>query len=435
MHLSCAPLLFCFYPDPALEFHIQLDDEVKEKLGLCDTEAECKRALYCRLNAGDSAGSFSIGLKILWFSWDLAKWDFPIKGGNDACKQAKAKQTIAKTPVTKIVVCEHDRLEPVAALEQRAARLPSGEVVHVEQNEPQLIAQLQALKSRNPALKTLISIGGWSFSRGDQVFTGTGSEKILPAVVGDAGRRGTFVRSAIQYAKQYGFDGIDIDWEFPNWEDSAPGEVADFTVLMRELRAAASAEGLLLTAALRASPTPGKHADVKAIADLVDWINLMTYDYHGNFDVPRIKKVNSNAPIKDCHAVDANWDIEGALDAYEKAGVPMFKIVMGLATYGELKACAHAGAAAAAIMSCTAFSQGMHALPECHRVLSTHQRQHVQPLYATRRPRLPFRWRRGGAGAGRRAGLRAGAAPAGRLHQHQLHHVLVGRTLSGFVFV
>lgn len=49
-------------------------------------------------------------------------------------------------------------------------------------------------------------------------------------------------------------------------------------------------------------------------------------------------QVNSNAPIKDCHAVDANWDIEGALDAYEQAGVPMSKIVMGLATYGEARA-------------------------------------------------------------------------------------------------
>lgn len=45
---------------------------------------------------------------------------------------------------------------------------------------------------------------------------------------------------------------------------------------MRELRVAAAAQGLLLTAALRASPTPGTHADVKAVADLVDWINLMT---------------------------------------------------------------------------------------------------------------------------------------------------------------
>lgn len=344
-----------------LEFHIQLDDEVKEKLGLCDTEAECKRALYCRLNEGDSAGSFTIGLRILWFSWDLAKWDFPIKGGNDACTQAKAKQTIAKTPITKLVVYTTDwsqwrrsnngrpgwcdayaytpgNIDPSVPTHVNYAFAkiqPDGQVVHVEQNEPQLIAQLQALKGRNPALKTLISIGGWSFSRGEEVFTGTGSEKIFPAVAGDAAKRGTFVRSAIQYAQQYGFDGIDIDWEFPNWEGRAPGEVGDFTALMRELRVAAAAQGLLLTAALRASPTPGTHADVKAVADLVDWINLMTYDYHGNFDYPRIKKVNSNAPIKDCHAVDANWDIEGALDAYEKAGVPMSKIVMGLATYGR----------------------------------------------------------------------------------------------------
>lgn len=51
------------------------------------------------------------------------------------------------------------------------------------------------------------------------MFTGTGSEKIFPAVAGDAAKRGTFVRSAIQYAQQYGFDGIDIDWQGGLWAE------------------------------------------------------------------------------------------------------------------------------------------------------------------------------------------------------------------------
>jgi GH18 family chitinase len=53
---------------------------------------------------------------------------------------------------------------------------------------------------------------------------------------------------------------------------------------MVELGAATKAAGLLLTTAMRATPDPQEHANVKAVADAVDFINLMTYDYHGAFD-------------------------------------------------------------------------------------------------------------------------------------------------------
>jgi GH18 family chitinase len=53
---------------------------------------------------------------------------------------------------------------------------------------------------------------------------------------------------------------------------------------MTELGAASKAAGLLLTNAMRATPDPQKHANIKAVADAVDFINVMTYDYHGSFD-------------------------------------------------------------------------------------------------------------------------------------------------------
>ena len=70
----------------------------------------------------------------------------------------------------------------------------------------------QALKQRNPSLKTLISIGGWSFSRADEVFKRSGSDKVFPAMAASAANRQAFVASAVQYAKKHGFDGLDIDW-------------------------------------------------------------------------------------------------------------------------------------------------------------------------------------------------------------------------------
>jgi chitinase len=71
---------------------------------------------------------------------------------------------------------------------------------------------MQAHKNSNPGLKTLISIGGWSFSRGEEVFNGTGSQAIFPAMAASSANRAAFIASAISYAQRHGFDGIDMDW-------------------------------------------------------------------------------------------------------------------------------------------------------------------------------------------------------------------------------
>lgn len=83
----------------------------------------------------------------------------------------------------------------------------------IEFNDDKLLQELQALKKSAPGLKTLISIGGWSFSRGSEVFTGTGVELIFPAMAASAANRAAFVSSAVAFAKKYGMNGVDIDWE------------------------------------------------------------------------------------------------------------------------------------------------------------------------------------------------------------------------------
>ncbi len=112
-------------------------------------------------------------------------------------------------------------------------------VIPYEWNDDQLIAQLNGLKTQNPALKTLISIGGWTFSQS----TSTGS--IFPTVAAQAGPRATFVASAIAYARRYNFDGIDIDWEYP-----IASQRASFTLLMQALRSGIEAEVVPAVSAL-----------------------------------------------------------------------------------------------------------------------------------------------------------------------------------------
>jgi chitinase len=60
------------------------------------------------------------------------------------------------------------------------------------------------MKTANPALKTLIAIGGWN--QGDQIFSTVASNSIL---------RTKFVNSIYTFVKTYGFNGVDFDWEYP----------------------------------------------------------------------------------------------------------------------------------------------------------------------------------------------------------------------------
>ncbi|DBA80070.1 TPA: hypothetical protein ACH3X2_007559 [Trebouxia sp. C0005] len=159
--------------------------------------------------------------------------------------------------------------------------------------------------------------------------------------------RAAFIQSAISYAKQRGFDGIDIDWEWPGAvggvvcsSASAGGcsqctkSISDFASLLQEMRAAMGTS-MLLTVALRATPSPQLHYQLDQIVQFVDWINLMSYDYHGGSFGSAEVVANHNAPILDCHAPTPNFDISGAVDAFLAAKVPANKIMLGLANYGR----------------------------------------------------------------------------------------------------
>ena len=74
-----------------------------------------------------------------------------------------------------------------------------------------------------------ISVGGWA--AGGAVFSN---------MVGNTENRATFIASAIQFMKTYGFDGIDIDWEYPAAadRDGVAADTANFVTFLQELKAA-----------------------------------------------------------------------------------------------------------------------------------------------------------------------------------------------------
>jgi len=189
--------------------------------------------------------------------------------------------------------------------------------------------QLRKLKAANPSLKTMISIGGWTWS-----------ENFAAAAATDASRK-AFASSCVTFMKQYGFDGIDIDWEYPvsgGLNAGTPADKQNYTALLREFRTELNAEEAKdsrtysLSIAAPAGPSIIPNLESAKIGGVLDWMNLMSYDFHGSWD----SITGHNAPMtvgpKD---TAAGFSITDAVDSYLKTGFPAAKLVLGVPFYGR----------------------------------------------------------------------------------------------------
>ncbi len=188
---------------------------------------------------------------------------------------------------------------------------------------------LNLLKQKNPDLKILISIGGWAWS-------GNFSD----AALSDTSRK-AFAASAVAIIKQYHLDGIDIDWEYPDQlgigNVHRPEDKQNYTLLFQALRAELdvmqqqTGQKLLLTAAVGAFKRFLEHTEMDKAQAYLNYINLMTYDYFQDSLGVAIHHTNL-FPSKIYHTGD--YAAKAVAD-YITAGVPVGKLVMGLAFYGR----------------------------------------------------------------------------------------------------
>jgi len=190
------------------------------------------------------------------------------------------------------------------------------------------IDKLAAYKRKHPHIKTLVAVGGW------------GADGFSQAAATPEGRQ-TFVASAIELMNKHGFDGIDIDWEYPGV--SAAGIAAskddkrNFTLLLRDLRrgldahTARDGKKRLLTIAVGASQTCVDGIETATIAQYVDFVNVMTYDLAGAGAGARTGHHAAMYPSR-----PGDPSAHTALEAYERAGVPRRKLVIGAAFYGRM---------------------------------------------------------------------------------------------------
>jgi chitinase len=212
--------------------------------------------------------------------------------------------------------------------------------------------QLRKLKLLYPNLKVMISLGGWTWSAhfSDAALTAQSRKTFvqsclnqyilgnLPQLAGDsAGGPGAAANV---------FDGIDIDWEYP----ASPGNVGNvyrpvdtknFTLLLAEFRKQLDALGkqtgkhYLLSIAAPAGEAHYSKIQLNKIGQYLDWINLMTYDYHGpwepngptNFNAPLYGSPNDPSPTHE--------NINRSINAYLQAGIQPRQLVMGVPFYGH----------------------------------------------------------------------------------------------------
>lgn len=188
-----------------------------------------------------------------------------------------------------------------------------------ENQERGIMKRLTMLKARFPHLKTAYSVGGWTLSGQ------------FSSVAADPVKRAQFIKSSIAFANRFGFDGIDIDWEYPvvggNLDANMPGvdyveanpgkpeDAGNFVLLLKELHAAIASNPdakrdrtksgkIEVSIAVGLGPKTIDALNYKEFIDYVDTVNLMAYDFNGAWS----STVSHNAPLYDNHGKSAAFD-------------------------------------------------------------------------------------------------------------------------------
>ncbi|QLI81023.1 hypothetical protein HZU75_05500 [Chitinibacter fontanus] len=238
--------------------------------------------------------------------------------------------------------------------------------------------ELKDLKAKFPNIKVFISLGGWTWSKWFSKAAATDAlRKQLVSSCLDIYIKGNLP----SYSGRGGpgslagvFDGVDIDWEFPGvvgqpYNTVSPDDKQNFTLLMAEFRnqlnALSAANGnkkYYLTAAMSAGKDKIEMTEPGNYSQYLDWINLMTYDFHGGWEYTSTTYMDAAyenhanpAAVTDFHSnlyvdpkspnyldpktgqrgVASYYNIDDAVNNLQLGGFPANKIVVGVPFYGR----------------------------------------------------------------------------------------------------
>ncbi len=194
------------------------------------------------------------------------------------------------------------------------------------------------LREQHPHIKTLISVGGWTWS-------GRFSDVALTEA-----SRTLFAESCVEFIRTYNFDGVDLDWEYPvegglPSNTRRPEDGVNYTLLLEEIRRqldlAANEDGrpYLLTIASPAGWDKVRHLEIDRLSEILDFINIMTYDFRGAWDLTTTAHhanmfENPDDP-SDANNVSSRYNVDWVVDEFLAQGASPEKIVLGIPFYGR----------------------------------------------------------------------------------------------------
>ena len=177
------------------------------------------------------------------------------------------------------------------------------------------LKKVVALKKTNPALKVMLSVGGW----------GAGNFSEMAA---SDDHRKKFCENCLAAVNKYGLDGIDIDWEFPTSNSAgisaSSSDKNNYTKLIKDLREVLGNDKLLTMAS--SDDASSKYYNFRDFIDYMDFVNIMAY--------------NMGAPPEYHHSAlypsaRTKLSCEESVAKHNAAGIPLEKLVLGAPFYGR----------------------------------------------------------------------------------------------------
>ena len=187
------------------------------------------------------------------------------------------------------------------------------ETLYIRDKKQTRLRQIVGLKSQNPDLKVMLSVGGW----------GAGNFSEMAA---SETHRKNFCQNCLKMVQDFNLDGIDLDWEYPTSSSagisSSSADTRNFTLLLKDLREALG-DGKLITMASEAS---AHYIDWSSALQYLDFVNIMSYDmgkppYHNAALYPSSK---------------TKMSCDEAVAKHYAAGVPYDKMTLGMAFFGRV---------------------------------------------------------------------------------------------------
>lgn len=205
----------------------------------------------------------------------------------------------------------------------------------LEERDSLNFLKLHTLKKRNPGLKVLVSIGGWSWSKG-----------FSNAALTEESRK-VLVRSGIDFLIQHKLDGLDFDWEYPALQGDnnvvRDEDKENFVAMLKGFREALDSLGNLHQKHYLSTIATGGFRkylevnDLRSAVQYLDFLNIMSYDLFGPGD--KITGHHANLYRGNQQTMPSSKKeraVESAVEDHMEFGIPAEKIVVGIPFYGKM---------------------------------------------------------------------------------------------------